>query len=169
MAKNTGILNKSRYYVDLKTLKQLYYCHLSIHKLRVNELGKYLHHPSYYNPHRSNKCIRNIFFAHKKAYLNLLGILNVDNVFKFKVAIFTLVPSAFTNSTSTASTHHSYNTRFAANQNFSRPKARTNYGKHTFLFSSYQIWETIDLDIKQSSSVFIFKFRYKQKLLLSQM
>ena len=141
ISKNTGILNKLRYYVNLQMLKQLYY----------SLIYPYLNYGimswgNTYTTHLSkiriaqNKCVRNIFFAHKRedasTYLNLLGMLNVDNVFKLKIAIFTykilnnLIPSVFANSISIASTCHSYNTRFAANQNFSRPKARTNYGKH---------------------------------------
>ena len=165
--------------MNLQMLKQLYY----------SLIYPYLNYGimswgNTYTTHLSkirtaqNKCVRNIFFAHKRedasTYFNLLGILNVDNVFKLKIAIFTykilnnLIPSVFANSISIASTCHSYNTRFAANQNFSRPKARTNYGKHTFLFSSSNIWETIDLHIKQSTSVRIFKSKYTRKLILSQ-
>ncbi len=40
-----------------------------------------------------NKCIRSIFFAHKREdatpYYSLLGILKLDNVFKLKIANFT--------------------------------------------------------------------------------
>jgi flagellin-specific chaperone FliS len=43
IAKNIGIINKLRYYLDLKMLKQLYYTlrpYLSIYD--NNELGKYV-------------------------------------------------------------------------------------------------------------------------------
>ena len=125
-----------------------------------------------------NKCVKNIFFAHKRenatVYFNLLGILTIDNAFKLKVAIFTFkiindqICHVFANSISTASSRHSYNTRFSSRQNFSRPKIRTNYGKHTFQFAASQIWETIDCNIKQSNSASSFKTKYRKKLLINQ-
>ena len=63
---------------------------------------------------------------------------------------------------------HNYNTRFASNLNFVRPKVKTNYGKHTFQFEASKIWESIDLEIKRSSSFKIFKKKYKAALLQSQ-
>ena len=60
------------------------------------------------------------------------------------------------------------NTRFAAKQNFGKPKVRTNYGVHTFNFVSSQIWQTIDLETKLSNSVAMFRKKYTQSLLLSQ-
>ena len=56
----------------------------------------------------------------------------------------------------------------ASKQNFSRPNARTNYGKFTFKFVSSKIWESIDYSIKQSITLNIFKKRYKNFLLLNQ-
>ena len=101
-----------------------------------------------------NKCIRSIFFAHKREdatpYYSLLGILKLDNVFKLKIANFTYrilnepsnVPNIFSTYVTPASTSHTYNTRFASKENFSRPKVRTNYGKFTFQVSSSKIWES---------------------------
>ena len=76
LMKNVGIINKLRYYVDLHTLKQLYYsfiypyltygitssgsaCKTRIHKIKTKQ----------------NRCVRSIFFAHSRdsamSYLNL--------------------------------------------------------------------------------------------------
>ena len=119
-----------------------------------------------------NKCVKNIFFAHKRenatVYFNLLGILTIDNAFKLKVAISTFkiindqMCPVFANSISTASPRHSYNTRFSSRQNF----------KHTFQFAASQIWETIECNIKQSNFASSFKttemqekFAYKPKVM----
>ena len=59
-------------------------------------------------------------------------------------------------------------TRFADQQNFSRPGVRTNYGVHTFNFVSSRMWQTTDLEIILSNSVAIFRKKYTQSLLLSQ-
>ncbi len=74
----------------------------------------------------------------------------------------------FINTISTASSQHSYTTRFAENQNFIRSKARTNDGGFTFRFVSLKILESIPYHIKQSDSIFIFKKQYSQFLLFSQ-
>ena len=181
IAKNTGIINKLRYYLDLKTLKQLYYTLIypylnyglmSWGNTYVTKLNKI--------QACQNKCVKNMFFASKRenpiTYMNLLSILKIDNIFRLKTAVFTYklinkinnVPIIFINTISTASSQHSYSTRFAKNQNFRRSKARTNYGIFTFRFASSKIWETIPNYIKQSNSISIFKKRYTQFLLSSQ-
>ncbi len=110
-------------------------------------------------------------------YMNLLSILKLDNVFRLKIAVITYkllnknnnVPmTRFINTISTASSQHSYTTRFAENQNFIRSKARTNDGVFTFRFVSSKILESIPYHIKQSDSIFIFKKQYSQFLLFSQ-
>ncbi len=110
-------------------------------------------------------------------YYSLLGILKLDNVFKLKIANFTYqilnepsnVPNIFSTYVTSASVSHTYNTRFASKENFSRPKVRTNYGKFTFQFASSKIWESVDYTIKKSNSSYLFKKHYKQSLLLTQM
>ena len=159
--KNTGIINKLRFYVDLNTLKQLYYT-LIYPYINYGLMSWGNTYTTHLNkiPTAQNKCVKNIFFTHKRenatVYFNLPGILTIDNALKLKVAIFTFkiindqicICPVFANSISTASSRHSYNTRFSSPQNFSRPKIRTNYGKHTFQFAESQIWETIDCNIK---------------------
>ena len=108
--------------------------------------------------------------------MNLLSILKLDNVFKLKIATFTYkvinedknIPKIFTDVISTASTLHSYPTRFAKNQNFIWSKVRTNCGVFTFRFISSKIWETIPDHIKKSNSVSIFKNKYSLFLIYSQ-
>ena len=181
IAKNTGILNKLRYYIDLKQLKQLYYS-LIYPYLNYGLMGWGNTYTSSLNKIRSgqNTCVKNMFFASKREnatpYYNLLNILKFDNIFKLKISIFTYeiindksaVPTVFSQIIQLASACHSYNTRFAGAQNFNRPKVRTNYGIHTFNFVSSQLWQSIDLEIKLSNSVSIFKKRYAQYLLFSQ-
>ena len=59
-------------------------------------------------------------------YLNLLGILTLENIYKFKVALFTHkitnnttnIPNIFKGTLTLPSEVHSYNTRFVSNLNF---------------------------------------------------
>ena len=121
-----------------------------------------------------------MFFAYSREsatpYYNLMEILKFENIFKLKIAEFSYkivngrsnIPSIFLEFVRPAYQQQSYNTRFASNLNFVRPKVKTNYGKHTFQFVASKIWESIDLKIKSSSSFEIFKKRYKAALLQNQ-
>ena len=103
-----------------------------------------------------------------------MGILKFD-VLKLKVATFTYkiinfiekVPSIFSDTVQLASSKHGYNTRFSSNTNFSRPNLRTNYRIYTFRYASSKIWESLDDDLKQSSSINILKKNYRQQLLFA--
>ena len=67
-------------------------------------------------------------------YLNPLGILTLENIYKFKVALFTHkitnitagVPMIFKGTLTLASEVHGYNNRFVSNLNFYRPRIRNN-------------------------------------------
>ena len=71
-----------------------------------------------------------MFFAHGREhvnlYYNLLGILKLENIYRLKVSLFTYklkndksnTPAVLLNILTPASEIHSYNTRYAANQNF---------------------------------------------------
>ena len=66
-----------------------------------------------------------------------------------------------------ASEIHSYNTRYASNQNFFKPSVCTNYGTSTFKFSATKIWESVPLEFK-CSPYMLFKKQYKRFLLSTQ-
>ena len=177
----SGIINKLRYYVDLKMLKQLYftliypylnYGIMSWGNTYASKLTKICT--------KQNKCIRSIFFARSREnasiYYKLLGILKFDNIFKLRIATLSYiiahkkkaVPSIFLDFLTMASSIHSYNTRCASKLNFTRPKVRTNYGIHTFKYIASKIWENIPLNIKNSESIGIFKRQYSILLLSEQ-
>jgi hypothetical protein len=113
-----------------------------------------------------------MFFASRKKnatlYMNLLSILKLDNAFKLKIATFTYkiinedknIPRIFANIISTTSTQHFYSARFPEKENFIRSKARFFYQK----FGRY----VIPYNIKKSNSVSVFKNRYSQFLIYSQ-
>ena len=84
-------------------------------------------------------------------YFNLLEILTLENIYKFKVALFTHkftnnatnVPTIFKGTFTLASEVHSYITSFVSNLNFHRPRINNNYGAITFTFVGPKIWEKI--------------------------
>ena len=53
------------------------------------------------------------------------------------------IPELFSELLVPVSSVHSYNTRYASQDNHYRPAARTNYGKFSFKFFASQLWETI--------------------------
>ena len=129
LVKNGGIFNKLRYYVDLHTLKQLHYSFIysyltcgitswgSASKIRLQKIKT-----------KQKKCVRSIFIASSRdsatSYFNLLQILTLENIYKFKLALFidkmksdhTNIPAIFSGTLALASEIHSYNTRFATNK-----------------------------------------------------
>ena len=174
------IINKLRYYVDLHTLKQLYYSFIypyltygitswgSAYKTRIHKIKT-----------KQNRCIRSIFFAHSRdsamSYLNLFEILTLENIYKFKLALFihkikndpTNIPAIFSGTLKLTSEVHRYNTRFATNFNIYRPSISNNYGATTFSFVASKIWESIPSELKKLSYS-RFCMQYKRYLLNTQ-
>ena len=96
-------------------------------------------------------------------------------MYKFKVALFTHkilndstnIPTVFHRTLTQASEVHTYNTRFAANLNFHRPKVNNNYGSSTFSFVASKFWEIIPTDLKKLPYTSFYK-QYKLYLLNTQ-
>ena len=81
---------------------------------------------------KQNKCVGSLFFAYSRdnamPYFNLLEILTIENIYKFKVALFTHkitnnatnVPTILKGTLALAPEVHGYSTRFVSNLNFHR-------------------------------------------------
>ena len=88
------------------------------------------------------------------SYFYLLQILTLENIYKFKLALFihkikndpTNIPAIFSGTLTLASEVHSYNTRFATNLNIYRPSISNNYSATTFSFVASKIWESIPFE-----------------------
>ena len=124
VAKNISIINKLRYYQELKTM-MLYYT-LIFPDLNYGILSRGNNYKTRLNkPHtKQNKCMRNTFFAHSREHstphYNLLQIFNFDNFVKFKTAVFTHkilkkrgIPAIFSDTIIPAVDIHSHKTQFA--------------------------------------------------------
>ena len=128
IVKNTGIISKLRYCIDLNMLKQVYYS-LIFPYINYGLMSWGNTYATKLKKLKScqNKCIRKIFFIGNyedaSAYYNLLGILKIDNVFKLKIAVFTFkiinmnekVPTILSDIIVAASSRHSHYTRFVSN------------------------------------------------------
>lgn len=128
---------------------------------------------------KQNKCLRSIFFANAREnanpYYKLLGILKLEAIYKFRICCLTYkiniksdsIPGIFLDILTPASEKHNYNTSFASNNNFFRPRVSTNTGKSSFIFSASKIWETVPTYLKYMPYT-NFKREWKHQLLLNQ-
>ena len=87
------------------------------------------------------------------SYFSLLQILTLENIYKFKLALFIHkiksdpinIPVIFSGTLTLASEIHSYNTSICSN-----------YGATIFSFAASKIWETIPLELKNIYTNCIF-------------
>ena len=152
ISKNIGRINKTRYHLNLKVMKQLYDTFILPHlnygilswgntyKTRLNTLCR-----------KQNKCIRSIFFAHSwkssTPYYKLLGILKLDDILQFKIANFPhkilnnkkSIPAVFSDFITPAARVHSYETRYTTHGNLCRTHIRTDYGRFMFRYKAAQV------------------------------
>jgi hypothetical protein len=161
IAKNIGILFQLRRYLNIHMLTNLYYTLIYPYlSYGLMSWGTTYKSKFYQLSSKLNKCVKCIFFANRhenpSPYYKLLGILKLDNLIKFKTATFVSqirnrgneIPELFSELLVPVSSVHSYNTRYASQDNYYRPAARTNYGKFSFKFFASQLWETIPVFLK---------------------
>ena len=182
VSRNIGIISKLRHYLSIHQLKQIYY----------NLIYPYLSYAviawgSAYKTHlqklqtKQNTVLRLMFFAttfgpyteSALPFLNLLDILTVDNVYRLHALKFThmwhkgFLPKVFDNLFQYAKSRHTYNTRYASNQNFCKPYIRTNTGKQMFSYKAIDLWHDIPSYLKDLST-YSFAKEVKQYLLFKQ-
>ena len=174
LMKNVGIINKLRYYVDLHTLRQLYFSFIYPYiTYRIASWGSACKTRLHKIKTRMNKCVHSRDNA--MPYFRLLELLTLENIYKFKVAIFTHkitndtsnVSSIFKGTLTQVSEVHSYNTRFVSKHNFYRPRINSSYGAATFAFAGSKVWVKTPSKLK-SLSYNNFYQQYKQYLLNTQ-
>ena len=182
VSRNIGIISKLRHYLSIHQLKQIYY----------NLIYPYLSYAviawgSAYKTHlqklqtKQNTVLRLMFFGttfgpyteSALPFLNLLDILTVDNVYRLHALKFThmwhkgFLPKVFDNLFQYAKSRHTYNTRYASNQNFCKPYIRTNTGKQMFSYKAIDLWHDIPSNLKDLGT-YSFAKEVKQYLLFKQ-
>ena len=182
ISRNTGIIAKLRHYLSIKQLKQLYYNLIypyisyaimawgSTYKTNLQKLQV-----------KQNNIIRLIFFAtirgkdteSAKPLLNLIDVLTVQNIYRLHILKFMhfwhngLLPSIFDSMFKYARNVHSYNTRYASNDNLYKSGVKTNIGKQTISFAAIDHWKNLPSQLK-SMSTFSFTKQLKAHLLAQQ-
>ena len=94
LVKNVVIINKLRYYVDLRTLRQLFFSFIYPYlTYGITSWGSACKTRLHKTQTKQNKCVRSMFFVYSRdnavPYVNHLEILTLENNDKFKVALFT--------------------------------------------------------------------------------
>ena len=177
LAKNVGIINEA---CKHHTLRQLYFSFIYPYiTYGITSWGSACKTRLYKIETKLNKCVCSMFFANRRdnavPYFCLLEILSLENIYKFKVALFTYkrinnisnVLTIFKGTLTPASEVHSYNTRFVSNHNLYRPRIRNNYGAATFAFAGSKVWEHIPSILKTLPDNSVYQ-QYKLYLLSTQ-
>ena len=100
-------------------------------------------------------------------------LLTVNNVYQFKALKFIhdwykqILPPIFNNSFRYAKNVHSYNTRYAFQNNLYKSRFRTNMGKQTISAMATKNWQNLPSILKELNT-FTFKNNVKRYLLLKQ-
>ena len=175
LAKNVGIINKLRYYVDCHTLRQLYFSFIYPYiTYGITSWGSACKTRLYKIKTKLNRYVRSRFFANSRdnavPYFSLLEFLSLENIYKFKVTFFKYKIINNTSNVPTltpASEVHSYNTKVVSNHNLYRPRIRNSYGAATFAFAGCKVWENIPSKLK-TLPYNTFYQKYKLYLLSTQ-
>lgn len=164
------VLLRSRFYFPVHILRLLYFAFVHSHiSYCISSWGNtYQTHLSRIQ-HLQNQAIRlisfNTYTAPTYHIYKSLGILQLRRVLLLKLGLVIyrirshiIVIDGFSDTQLT----NSNTTRFSERHNLLLPKARTNYGKQTALFSGITFWNTIPVEIKLSRSLCCFHSRLKR-------
>ena len=182
ISRNTGVFFKLRHYLSPTQLRQLYYTLIYPYlSYAITAWGTSTKTNIKTLQTKQNHVVRVIFFASLYGkntdsalpYLNLLDILTIENIHKLQVLKSTLywhkneLPEIFNDSFKYAKNVHSYNTRYAAKDNFYKTRFRTNIGRQTLPATATILWQDLPSKFKQLS-IFRFKKEVKHYLLTKQ-
>lgn len=174
--RGVGVLSKIRYYVSTSILVNLYYALINPF-LIYSMITWGSTYPSTLQPLcvLQRKTLRIMTFSkfdeHSSPLFKSLNILKFSDIVTLLIAIFmfkfhnNFLPHVFNNFFIPVSSVHNYNTRLAKKQSYYLPKARTNYGIFNIRFKGPKIWNSIDEQIKLSSSLKEFKSKFKKDMI----
>ena len=175
LSSSAGIFSKLRYYLNTKTLLDMYHALFNSHlQYAILCWGS----TSATNLQRlqifQNRAIRNMmkaprYFRLDNYFLNL-RILKVKDLYNFEIAKFmhghynNLLPICFMTYFQEMGETHSYNTRSVNNRNYSSLICRTSRGQRSIKFYGPKIWNQTPVHMKNESKT-KFKKLYKEFIL----
>ena len=174
IARSIGIISRFKDILPEKTLLTLYntlvYPHLLYCNLVWGNTYRTKLHPLYLLQRRAIRIVtHSAFQAHTKPLFIKLKCLNIYDLILFDTWVLmykcmnNLAPSSFSTIFIKTANLHTYNTR--QNQNLYQPFARTNVSFNSFYVKGIKEWNSLDPDIKSSSTLTKFRKLSKNKLL----
>ena len=166
ISQNSGILYKLRHYVDISTLRSIYYsfidCYINYCPLIFgNSFDTHLKPLEV----AQKKCVRIIAMenrlAHSNPLFSRLKILNVRDIYKLNLGAYMYVNLE---SFSDMMSSHTYNTR-SSNHYIPMRQRLTLTMNQSIKYQAPNNWNTIPDEIKNATSLSSFKRKYKQFLL----
>jgi hypothetical protein len=173
--KNLGIIRKLSFTLPCDVLYSLYgtlispyfeYCNLAWASTNTTQLDKL--------NRIQKRAIRVItkshWCAHTPPLFQSKGILKISDLNKLQVGCFVykathnILPSSFQNYFMLNSAVHEYSTRRSSNIHISN--FRTDVRQHSIRLHGAKIWNSINIEIRQSLNINSFKRKYKSVLLL---
>ena len=110
------------------------------------------------------------YTTHSSPLFLKLKLLKLDELYNFKLGLIMHNKIKIENNIQSnfplISSVHSYSTRSNNGTNFYISTVQSNLGKTAFSYSGPRVWNTIPLDIRESSA-YQFKYLYKNNLLLN--
>ena len=176
IAKSIGVLYRARHYLNLDTLKNLYY-NLIYSYIFYGTLIWGTNYKSRVLPIHilQKRALRIITFSDAKApsrpLFQKLEILNIFEIVKSQLAEMTYkhskhqLPDTLSSYFNAITLPHEYNTRSKSNKNLFLPRKNLNYGQFGVQYAAARNWNEIPLEIKNSSSYNIFKKKIKSFLI----
>ena len=174
LARNNNALVRLRKFVNLNTLKMVYYSLVYSHIQYCISIWGSAAKTNLYNIETlQRQSLRIICFKPYRALTDLifktLRILKVCDIHKLQLGKLMFcynknLHNREENLTQVSQTHN-YNTRIATQNNYYQPERRTSLGQQAFSYIGPSLWRTIPLDIKKSANLNIFKIKYKEYLL----
>ena len=159
--RSIGLLSKIRFYVNQKTLINLYYaliypyvcygliawgsaCQTTLQPLITLQ----------------KKAVRIItcskFDDHSSPLFKATNIVKITDLFHYQICVFmhnfynNQLPAVFSSFFMQVTSIHNYNTRHAANHSYSLPKIKTNYGLSNIKYRGPHTWNSLNKTLKQS-------------------
>ena len=176
IAKSIGILYRARHYLNLDSLKNLYYSFIYSH-ISYGTLIWGSNYKSKLLPIHllQKRALRAITFTDRRTpsrpLFQRLDVLNIFEIVKLQLSELAYkhntnqLPEVFYNYFRDISTIHNYETRSKTNKNLFLPRVDLNYGQFGVKYAAVKTWNESPNEIRASKSTKVFRKKYKDFLL----
>jgi hypothetical protein len=169
------MLSKIKRYMSQDVLRNIYFglvyphlfycisCWGAVQNSRIDKLKKL-----------QNRAIRMIGKASRLSPSSIifktLNLLKLEDIYKLRVTtiMFKIINGTWVGNTKLykITELHSYETRYATQQNYVAPKITTEVKKQSFCYKGPIEWSLVPVDIRKSQSITIFKTNYTKYLMI---